>query len=76
MKEVSLHRFSAGLVPKSDGSLRLIFHLSYSRSGWDLVNDHIPKDLCTVKYKDIDNATKLCMEEGVGCNLAKSDSPW
>ena len=72
MKEVQLHRFAGpysqvpveyfiqsptGLVPKSDGMLRLIFHLSYSRSGVDSVNDHTPDELCTMKYRDLDNTT-------------------
>ena len=62
-----------GMVPKGDGSLRLIFHLSYSRSGKDSINDHTPPELCSVRYKDLDNAIKLCMKEGVGTYLAKSD---
>ena len=60
-----------GLVPKSNGDTRLIFHLSYPRDGRS-VNSEMPKKYCTVKYKDLDYAVKMCMREGRGCFLAKS----
>ena len=45
-----------GLVPKDKGTkTRLIFHLSYLKSGGS-VNNGIPKDLCTVHYPDFENA--------------------
>ena len=62
-----------GLVPKSNGDVRLIFHLSYPRKGKKLVNVCTPKDLCSVKYKDLPNAIKLCSEAGRGCHTAKAD---
>ena len=48
-----------GLVPKSGGQTRLIFHLSFdfgpeNRS----LNFHTPEDLCKVKYNDLDYALK------------------
>ena len=51
-----------GLVPKDTGKkTRLIFHLSYN-FGPDInqksINFHIPDELCTVKYRDLDHAIK------------------
>ena len=55
-----------GLVPKDNGKdTRLIFHLSYPRSGKS-VNSETPKDKCKVKYPDFNLAVKLCMEAGKG----------
>ena len=64
---------SVGLVPKSNGDVRLIFHLSYPRKGTRSVNACTPKYLCTVKYKDLPHAIKLCSEAGKGCFAAKVD---
>ena len=62
-----------GLVPKDKGlKARLIFHLSYPRTG-DSVNSGIPKEKCSVKYPDFDEAVALCVKEGVGCCIGKSD---
>ena len=62
-----------GLVPKDKSKkTRLIFHLSYPRDG-DSVNSGIPKDSCSVKYPDFDEAVKLCLQEGVNCKIGKSD---
>ena len=62
-----------GLVPKDKGKkTRLIFHLSYPKDG-DSVNSGIPKERCSVKYPDFEEAVKLCLQEGVGCKLGKSD---
>ena len=48
-----------GLVPKSNGKTRLIFHLSYDFGGTNKsVNSYAPKELCTVKYNDWDHAVK------------------
>ena len=78
MAEVKLGRFAGpfdkppleyfvqspiGLVPKDKGlKTRFIFHLSYPRSG-NSVNSGIPKELCTVKYPDFDEAVKLCLRD-------------
>ena len=62
-----------GLVPKDKGhKTRLIFHLSYPRSGGS-VNAGIPERFCTVKYKDFDMAVKKCLGEGVSYHVGKSD---
>ena len=37
------------------------------------VNSGIPKESCSVKYPDFVQAIKLCIQEGVGCSIAKSD---
>ena len=88
MKEVQLERYAGpfaeppfefyvqspiGLVPKDTGKkTRLIFHLSYPRSGGS-VNANIPKQYTSVKYPDFDEAVKLCIQAGIGCSTAKSD---
>ena len=62
-----------GLVPKDKGTkTRLIFHLSYPKNG-NSVNSGIPKEYCSVTYLDFEEAIKLCINEGVGCNISKSD---
>ena len=51
-----------GLVPKDQGKdTRLIFHLSYPRSGKS-VNSETPKEKCKVKYPDFCDAIKMCMD--------------
>ena len=65
-----------GLVPKDGGKkTRLIFHLSHPRdsSKGTSVNANIPDRLCKVKYKKLDDAIRLCIKEGKGCYLGKSD---
>ena len=65
-----------GLVPKDNGQhVRLIFHLSYprdSRKGY-AVNACTPKDLCTVRYPEFCQAIQMCLSEGAGCHVCKSD---
>ena len=89
MKEVKLKRFVGpftsppfkyyiqspiGLVPKSNGDVRLIFHLSYPRGATKRsVNSCIPEHLCKVKYPDFCEAIKRCTEEGMGCFISKTD---
>ena len=56
-----------GLVPKADNKMRLIFHLSYDfEGGIDIdkksLNFHTPKDMCSVKYKDLDHAIANCLK--------------
>ena len=88
MKEVSLGRFAGpfdsppfshfvqspiGLVPKDKGlKTRLIFHLSYPRTG-DSVNSGITKASCSVVYPDFEQAVKMCLEQGINCHVVKSD---
>ena len=61
-----------GLVPKSNGDSRLIFHLSYPRGG-DSVNSGTPQDKCRVEYPDFAEAVKLCIFAGKFCKMGKSD---
>ena len=62
-----------GLVPKDKGKkTRLIFHLLYPKTG-ESVNSGIPKEECSVKYPDFDEAVKLCLIEGKSCAMGKSD---
>ena len=87
MKEVNLNGFAGpfaqppfpnfiqspiGLVPKGNGGVRLIFHLSYPRGG-SSVNSETPKSICTVNYNDLDKAIGMCIQEGPGCYVAKFD---
>ena len=63
-----------GLVPKDKGKkTRLIFHLSYPRYTNKSVNVNTPKEKCTVKYPDFDQAIKLCLTCGKHCKIGKSD---
>ena len=63
-----------GLVPKDGGKkTRLIFHLSYPRNTGKSVNENTDKNFRTVKYKDFDQAIKLCLKTGKKCYLGKSD---
>ena len=54
-----------GLVPKSGGQTRLIFHLSYDfGEEWEQrsLNYHTPDEMCTVKYNDLDFAARAMLE--------------
>ena len=65
-----------GLVPKDNGAAtRLIFHLSYPRASEipKSLNANTPPEKCTVTYSDFDKAVRLCIMEGDGCYLGKSD---
>ena len=90
MKEVKEHRYAGPyeeppyeeyiespmeLVPKDGGmKTRLVFHLSYPRTGAS-VNSGIPKEKCSVKYPDFEEAVKLCQKYGKAdkCVGGKSD---
>ena len=64
-----------GLVPKDGGiDTRLIFHLSHPKNKGTSVNANTPEDLCKVVYPMFDDAIKLCLGEGKGCMLGKSDA--
>ena len=85
-KEVRLGRFAGpyadspisnlrispvGLVPKSDGSYRLITHLSYPVG--DSVNDGISDELSSVTYTSFDSVVGMIFSLGRGAYLAKRD---
>ena len=63
-----------GLVPKAGNKTRLIFHLSFDFDGDNVlrksINYHTPKELCTVKYRDLDhaivNSLRILKEKGDG----------
>ena len=46
--------------------------MTYPRSGQS-VNSETPKEKCHVKYCEFDKAVKHCIEEGIGCSIARSD---
>ena len=63
-----------GLVPKGKNDTRLIFHLSYPRGEKKLsVNACTPRELCSVRYNDFEEAARMCWKAGPGCFVAKSD---
>ena len=56
-----------GLVPKAgnSGQTRLIFHLSYdfgTEKEQKSLNYHTPKEECSVRYNDLDDAIAKCLE--------------
>ena len=63
------------LVPKDGGKdTRLIFHLSYPRQkNSTSINANTPKELCTVKYPDFNQAIQLCLLHGKKCRISRSD---
>lgn len=60
-----------GMVPKKDGSFRLIHHLSYPSGS--SVNDFIDKSLCSVKYSSFDEALSMLANLGPGAQIACLD---
>ena len=70
-----------GLVPKAGGKTRLIFHLSYDfgkEEHQKSFNYHIPAELCSVKYRDLDHAKENCiklmkLQPGSPIYFAKTD---
>jgi len=86
LKEVSLGRVAGpfitrpiydlrlsplGLVPKHDGSMRLIHHLSYPFG--EGVNDYIDPDKCSVNYSSFDHAVQMVSDLGPGSLMGKMD---
>ena len=52
-----------GLVPKAGSKTRLIFHLSYKfKNGNESINFWTPEELCSIKYKDLDDAIRQCLQ--------------
>ena len=71
---ISFIQSRIGLVPKDNGTkTRLIFHLSFPKCTEHSVNANIPKEKCTVKYNDFDQAMVRCIEEEISCKIGKSD---
>ena len=65
------HCSGLGVVPKQDGSWRVITHLSapYGLS----INEFIDPESVTLRYTTIDNAVKISQQLGRGTLLAKID---
>lgn len=59
------------LVPKKDGDLRVIHHLSYPEN--DSVNYFIDHAWCAVQYASVDDAMYMIHSLGKGALLAKAD---
>ena len=71
-KPISTLRTSPiGVVPKSDGSWRLITHLSYPPGA--SVNDFVDPERCSVQYTSFDQAIDMVASLGPGALIAKSD---
>ena len=60
-----------GLIPKTDGSWRLITHLSYPPG--ISVNDGIDNNLCSVTYTTFDKVSQMVFKLGKGALMAKRD---
>ena len=86
LKEVSLGRIAGpfctrpldnlrlspvGLIPKKDGSYRLIHHLSYPAG--NSVNDFIPDEYCSVQYTSFDSALAMLANLGKGAIMTRLD---
>ena len=58
----SFSQSPVGLVPKSNGKLRLIFHLSYEFGEEEhSLNYFTPDEWCTVSYQDLDHTIRNCL---------------
>ena len=65
----NLNNSPVGLVPKSDGSWRLITHLSCPKGG--SVNDGISDDLSSVNYTSFDTVVDKIFKLGFNTEGAK-----
>lgn len=60
-----------GLIPKKDGTWRLIHHLSFPPG--HSVNDYIDNMYCSVKYTSFDSALEMITTVGTGAFIARLD---
>lgn len=67
----NLQSSGVGVVPKKDGSWRMIMHLSAPPSS--SINDGIDKEQFSLRYSSLDDATKLIASIGQGAYLTKID---
>lgn len=67
----SLRVSPVGLIPKKDGTWRLIHHLSYPTGS--SVNDFIDRDYCSVHYTPFDSALDMIANLGKGALAARLD---
>ena len=58
-------------IEQQSERVHLIFHLSHPK-GTSLY-DYTLLELCSVKYKNFDNAVRMCLKSGEGSFMAKSD---
>ena len=74
-----------GLVPKAGGKTRMIFHLSFDFTEEETsLNACTPKEICSVKYNDLDTAVRECIQlfdeavrkmKELGINLTDGNTP-
>ena len=69
--QANLRISPVGLVPKKDGSWRLIHHLSYPENA--SVNDFIDEKYCSVRYSSFDIALEMLPMLGQGAIAARLD---
>ncbi|XP_045196576.2 uncharacterized protein LOC123551595 isoform X1 [Mercenaria mercenaria] len=67
----NLRQSTIGLVPKKDGSSRLIHHLSYPQGS--SLNDFIDPASSSVHYTSIDRVVEAVVTLGRSCEMAKVD---
>lgn len=60
-----------GMVPKKDGTFRLIHHLSHPAG--DSVNDYIDHKYCSVRYTPFEEALEMLEKLGSGALMARLD---
>ena len=68
---VNLQCSPIGLVPKKDGSWRMIMDLSGPKGS--SVNDYIPQEKFSVQYSKFDDAVDMIANLGLGALMAKLD---
>ena len=66
--------YPIGTVPKKHSThWRTIFHLSHPKATGTSMNNHISKDIYSLKYVKIDDAINLIIQLGKGSYMAKTD---
>lgn len=67
----TLHISPVGLVPKKDGGMRLITHLSHPPQG--SINDFIDPATCSVHYSSFDQVLQMISKLGQSALIGKMD---
>lgn len=70
---LNLRLSPVGMVPKKDGSFRLIHHLHESYPSGSSVNDFIDKSLRSVKYSSFDEPLCILANLGPRAQIARLD---
>lgn len=68
---ITLIRKKGSLSEDPEESTRLIVDLSWPHS--DSLNDHTPPEVKKVNYPSFDKSIQMCLKEGVGCYLSRTD---